>query len=195
MIRGLNTALIEEAIDGPVPGLGYSAKTRLAVYRPSVSREGFGKGGIPTENSPPLGGCPRARLTCTGWTNFSVEPESATRVGVRDRCCESRSVRPAYRAETGGILPLRGSERLITQTRHFAVGRFSSPKPTPVGCDRKSEANPSITQRRETERRPRVWATIGASEGRACESVGSRATSEERRQLRPDRSKPLRNSG
>ena len=53
---------------------------------------------------------------------------------------------PPTGSDTGGFLPLSGPERLITQTRHFAIGLFNFRKPTPVGCDRKSAHNPPITQ-------------------------------------------------
>ena len=60
---------------------------------------------------------------------------------VLDNGCSADGVRPAYRTETGGFRPLRGPERVTTSARSFDSAHFNSPKPTPVGCDRKSEAN------------------------------------------------------
>jgi len=44
---------------------------------------------------------------CWGWAIFSVEPESATHVGVHDRCCESRWGPPRQPGRNGRLRSAR----------------------------------------------------------------------------------------
>ena len=92
----------------------------------------------------------------------------------------------------GGSLLLSVPKRLITRRCHFVFTRFNSWNPTPVGCDRLSEANTSITQAARDRETAESLGQNGASEGRACEYVGSRATSGERLRPRRECRKPLR---